>query len=124
MTGLVVLVVDDDWMSREIIEAQLEPLNAVVVHASSGKRALQLAVERTPDLVLLDVRLEDMTGYDVCAQLKNDPTMRLMPVIMVTALESESDRQMAVEAGADDFLLKPFSSLTLLTQVKRLLGVE
>lgn len=120
----LVLVVDDDWMSREVMEVQLQLAGYEVMSAHNGERALQLAVDRPPDLVLLDVRMEGITGYEVCAQLKRYEFTRFTPVIMVTALESDEDKLRAINMGADDFISKPFTSLMLLTRVKNLLRIK
>lgn len=120
----LVLVVDDDWMSREVMQAQLQLADYEVMTAHSGEKALQVAFERPPDLVLLDVRMEGMTGYEVCARLKASEETRFTPVIIVTALESDDDKLRAINMGADDFISKPFTSLMLLTRVKNLLRIK
>lgn len=119
-----ILVVDDDWMSREVMEAQLQLAGYEVRVANRGDRALQMAFEHPPDLVVLDVRMDGMTGYDVCAQLKSHAATRLTPVMIVTALESDDDMERAIDTGADDFMSKPFTSLMLLTRVKNLLRIK
>lgn len=120
----LILVVDDDWMTREVMEAHLLSAGYEVLLAHSGERALALAQERPPDLVLLDVRMHGLSGYDVCERLKHSAATRYAPVVMVTALESESDKLRAINAGADDFISKPFTSLMLLTRVRSLLRIK
>jgi DNA-binding response OmpR family regulator len=85
---------------------------------------LEAATKTPPDLVLLDVRMQGMSGYDVCRELKAQLATRLAVVMLVTALESDEDREQAISAGADDFISKPFSSLTLLTRAQNLLRLK
>jgi class 3 adenylate cyclase len=119
-----VLVVDDDWMNREVIETHLQIKNYRVSAVPNGQAALALIEHDPPDLIMLDVMLPDMSGYEVCTRLKAHEKTRFTPVVMVTALESDEDRLKAIEAGADDFLTKPFNSLLMLTRVKSLLRIK
>lgn len=119
-----VLIVDDDWMNREVLEAHLTGAGYEVMVVHSGEKALEVAAQTPPDLVLLDVRMQGMSGYDVCRELKAQMATRLAVVMLVTALESDEDREQAIEAGADDFISKPFSSLALLTRVHNLLQLK
>lgn len=120
----VVLVVDDDWMNREVLEAHLTGAGYQVNVVHSGEKALEAAAKSPPDLVLLDVRMQGMSGYEVCRELKAHSATRLAVVMLVTALESDEDRERAAGVGADDFISKPFSSLTLLTRVENLLRLK
>lgn len=120
----LVLVVDDDWMNREVLEAHLSAAGYAVRVVHSGEQALETAEQTPPDLVLLDVRMQGMSGYEVCRELKARLATRLALVMLVTALESDEDRERAINAGADDFISKPFSSLMLLTRVKNLLRLK
>lgn len=119
-----ILVVDDDWMNREVIEAHLQMKHYRVSSTHSGASALKLAEADPPDLIMLDVMLPDMSGYEVCARFKSNDQTRFVPVVFVTALESDEDRLKAIEAGADDFVTKPFNSLLMLTRVKSLLRIK
>jgi two-component system cell cycle response regulator len=103
----IILVVDDDWMNRDLMQAHLTVAGYEVVTANSGEKALQLVDAQMPDLILLDVRMHGMSGYDVCAHLKSQEATRHIPIIIVTALDKDEDYQRAVEVGADDFLPKP-----------------
>ena len=123
-TAPFILVVDDDWMNREVIEAHLSTAGYRVATAHSGEKALEMAAAEPPDLVLLDVRLQGMDGFEVCRRLKADERTRFTPVVMVTALEDEQDKLEAIKAGADDFVTKPFSSALMLTRVKSLLRIK
>jgi class 3 adenylate cyclase len=119
-----ILVVDDDWMSREVIEAYLKHAGYQVKTAHSGEKALEIALDQPPNLVLLDVRMPGMDGYEVCRRLKEDERTRFTAVVVVTALEDDQDKLAAIEAGADDFVTKPFNSLLMLTRVRSLLRIK
>ncbi len=120
-TGKRVLIVDDDWMAREVLEAVLSAAGYDVVLANSGEKALELARRDPPHLVLLDVRLGGLNGFAVCRALKSDPRTREAPTVMITALEAEEDREQAIAAGAVGFVAKPFHFPDLLAQIKMLL---
>ncbi len=120
----LILVVDDDWMNREVMEAHLQAADYDVMVAQSGENALELAFQRPPDLILLDVRMQGISGYEVCERLKSHHATRFAPVVIVTALESDADKLMAIRSGADDFIGKPFTSLAMLTRVKCLLRIK
>lgn len=120
----LVMVVDDDWMNREVLEAYLIEAGCDVVLAHSGDAALYLAQECPPDLVLLDINMPGMSGFEACARLKSDERTQFTPVVMVTALETDEDKIKAIQAGADDFLTKPFNSLMMMTRVRSLLRIK
>jgi two-component system cell cycle response regulator len=119
-----ILIVDDMPENIELIEAylSLEPYD--VITASSGKEALQKLKEEKLDMILLDVMMPEISGYDVCKIIKNDPETQFIPVLMLTALSDIEDRIKGIEAGADDFLTKPINRLELKTRVKSLLRVK
>lgn len=119
-----VLVVDDDWMTREVIEAYLATAGYRITSTHSGEQALELVRSESPDLVMLDIRMPGLDGFEVCQRLKSDPGTRFTPVVMVTALESDEDKLLAIESGADDFVTKPFNSLLMLTRVRSLLRIK
>jgi CheY-like chemotaxis protein len=118
----LVLIVDDDQMNRELLETVLKRSGYSVSHANSGAQALRVVTEQPPNLILLDVRLGEMSGYDVCARLKSDPATRPIPIIILTAADNEQDRQDALRAGADDFLPKMRGWQPLVAKVKSILG--
>ncbi|MFC1959848.1 response regulator [Chloroflexota bacterium] len=120
----LVLVVDDDWMNREVMEAQLQHAGCDVLLAHNGPHALQLVEEHPPDLILLDINMPGMSGYEVCARLKSHEKMQFTPIVMVTALESDADKIKAIQAGADDFLTKPFNSVLMHTRIRSLLRIK
>src|SRR5258708_25317712 len=103
----VVLVVDDGLANRELVQAYLSGLDCEVRLASDGASALEQIQQEPPDLVLLDVQMPGMDGYEVCRRIKAGPGGRLLPVVMITALNQTDDRVRALESGADDFLSKP-----------------
>ena len=118
----LVMIVDDDQMNRELLETVVKRAGYSVNHANSGAQALRLVAAQPPDLILLDVRLGEMSGYDVCAQLKSDPATRSIPIIILTASDNVQDRQEALRAGADDFFPKMRGWQPLLAQVNLMLG--
>ena len=118
-----ILVVDDDWMNREMLEAQLESEGHAVKLASNGKKALEIVDAARPALVMLDIRMPDMDGIDVCQQMRTRPIMQNIPIVMITGLESEEDIKRALAAGANDLLSKPFSSQLMLARVKNWLRI-
>lgn len=119
-----VLVVDDDWLNRDLLATYLTQAGYQCVTAGDGAAALRTAEADPPDLVLLDVQMPRMGGYEVCRALKNNPATQFVPVVMVTALDSDEEKLRAVEAGADDFVTKPFNSILLLTRVRSLLRIK
>ena len=122
-TGTVLLV-DDNEQNLELMQAFLEEVDCRIVTAADGVEALERFAECEPDLVLLDVMMPRMSGFQVCAKLKGDAATRDVPIVMVTALNETSDVERAVESGADDFLTKPVNKLELLTRVRSLLHVQ
>jgi two-component system cell cycle response regulator len=119
-----ILIVDDVAANRRVLEARLTAEYFDVRSASNGREALDEAVSERVDLVLLDVMMPDMTGFEVCAALKADPRTAHIPVIMVTALDQAEDRVKGLDCGADDFLTKPVSDVALVTRVKSLLRLK
>ncbi len=123
MAGTI-LVVDDDCANCELLETLLTAQGYRVVIALSGRSGLEKFACLQPDLVLLDVMMPDLNGFDVCRQLKSNPETRLTPVVLVTGLAASKDRVRGIEAGADDFLSKPLDSIELLARVRSLLSLK
>lgn len=116
-----VLVVDDHTPSRMTAVAFLSVEGYAVTEASSGQMALDCIVKSAPDLILLDVMMPDLDGFEVCRWLKQDEHTRLIPIILITALDDRRARLRGIEAGGDDFLTKPFDQLELSARVKSLI---
>jgi two-component system alkaline phosphatase synthesis response regulator PhoP len=120
----MVLLVDDNQQNIELMQAYLDDLPCRTATAMDGVEAMK-AIERDhPDLVLLDVMMPRMSGFEVCQKIKSNPATRDIAVIMVTALNEVPDYERAVESGTDDFLSKPVNKLELVTRVKSLLRVR
>ncbi|HVP09599.1 MAG TPA: response regulator [Phycisphaerae bacterium] len=120
-----ILVVDDNVQNRELLEAYMEELEGVrTIAASDGRQALALVESEKPDLILLDIMMPKMSGYEVCKKLKADPATKDIPVIMITALHETGDIERAVEVGTNDFITKPVNRLDLLARVRTLLRVR
>src|SRR6476620_896081 len=115
-----ILVIDDVPANVKLLEARLSAEYFDVMTASNGTEALALASRAECDLILLDVMMPDMEGFDVYRLLKTDPATHPIPVVMVTALDSPADRNRGLEAGADDFLTKPVSDVVLIARVRSL----
>src|SRR5208282_1281671 len=115
-----VLVVDDIPANVKLLEARLTAEYFDVVTASNGKEALQICERAECDLVLLDVMMPDMDGFEVCRRLKSNPATHHIPIVMVTALDQPSDKVRGLDAGADDFLTKPIPELALIARVRSL----
>jgi putative two-component system response regulator len=120
----VVLVVDDAAANRQLMEAYLAEIDCTVLMAENGATALSLIAENPPDLVLLDVQMPDMDGYEVCRSIKARPKGHLLPVVMITALNSTGDRVNALEAGADDFMSKPVERVEVVARVRSALRLK
>lgn len=117
-----VLVVEDQASFREFLNISLTKLGLEVFTALTGKVALSRAKEHNPDLILLDMMLPDMDGYEVCQELREQPEMSLTPIIFVSAVSSEKHIQRAMSAGATDYLVKPLSMEDIKTLVSQYLG--
>jgi CheY-like chemotaxis protein len=119
-----VLIVDDNAQNVELLQAFLESLPVKLVTASDGLEALAKVAEHKPDLILLDIMMPKMSGFQVCKRIKGDPKTRDIQVLMVTALNELGDIEQATECGTDDFVSKPVNKFELLTRVKSLLRVR
>lgn len=119
-----VLVVDDILPNVKLLEAKLASEYYDVLTATSGQEALQKVATDNPDIVLLDVMMPGMDGFEVCRRIKADPELAHTPVVMVTALTDTADRVKGLEAGADDFLSKPLNDIALMARVRSLVRLK
>jgi DNA-binding response OmpR family regulator len=116
-----VLLADDDPALRRLIGTTLGTKDFDLLQAVDGEEALRIARQQHPEIVLLDVNMPKMDGFEVCRQLKNEPETAGIKVVMLTARAADVDRARGREAGADDYFIKPFSPLQLLNKVYTLL---
>ncbi len=116
-TPSTILIVDDDPIGREMLAVLLAPEGYRLIFAIDGAEALSQAALLLPDLILLDAMMPKMDGFEVCRRLRTDPLLGEVPVIMLTALDNRESRLQAIEAGADDFISKPFDRIELQARV-------
>ena len=119
-----VLVVDDIAGNARLLESLLAPDGHIVRTAANGAEALRLIRVKHPDLVLMDVMMPHVDGFEACRAIKADPSTRLIPVVLVTALNDSASRIRGIEAGADDFVSKPFNAHELRARVRSLLRIK
>ncbi|HBN77349.1 response regulator [Rubinisphaera italica] len=119
-----ILIADDNPQNRELIEAYLAGCDYEIAMAEDGQDTIRQVTAFEPDLLLLDIMMPKMSGFEVCQQLKRDEKTADIPVLVITALRDSADIEKAVEAGADDFLSKPINRLELMTRVRSLLRVR
>jgi len=119
-----ILIVDDNTQNAELLQAYLEVLEADIRIAVDGVDAMEKISQEEPDIILLDIMMPRMSGFEVCRRVKSDPKTKNIPIVIVTALNELGDVERGVDCGADDFLSKPINKLELLTRVKSLLRVR
>ena len=121
LKSATILLVDDNLQNLELMQAFLEDLPCSIKTASDGVEAIEIIERSCPNLVILDVMMPRMSGFEVCQKIKSQPSTRETVVIMVTALNEVSDYERAVECGTNDFITKPVNKLELVTRVRTLL---
>jgi adenylate cyclase len=119
-----ILVADDDWLNRDLLRTYLASSGCEVITASDGQTALDLATSDPPDLALVDVQMPNLDGVELTRILKSMPETQFIPIIIVTAYDTDEEKVRAIDAGADDFVSKPYSSIILLTRVRSLLRIK
>lgn len=119
-----ILIADDNQQNRELVEAYLGDEDYVIEMACDGQQTLAQVEAFQPDLILLDIMMPKMSGFEVCQHLKQNQATQAIPVLMITALRDSADIEKAVDAGADDFLSKPVQRVELKTRVRSLLRVR
>ena len=112
-----ILIVDDEPLNLELLEQELEELGFEIVTASSGAEAVEAAAAQSPDVILLDILMPGMDGFEVCRQLKATAGLREIPVLFMTALSDTDDKLRAFEAGGVDYIVKPFQSEEVVARV-------
>jgi len=117
-----ILVADDEEDLRELVTYRLTRSGYQVIGAGDGLQALELAAERTPDLMVLDVMMPKLDGYELTRRVRAEAALRSIPVILLTARSQESDIDRGFEVGADDYLKKPFNPDELVARVRAVLG--
>ncbi len=116
-----ILIAEDERDIRELVNFSLQFGGFTVVQAANGAEAVELARKELPDLILMDVRMPKMTGYEACRQMKSLPELRDIPVVFLSAKGQEGEIQTGLEAGAEEYILKPFAPDELVKQVQAVL---
>ncbi len=104
-----VMIIEDNQLNQKIADMIIKQLGHKTIQVYEGKRAVEIAKQEKPDLVILDIKLPDSSGIDVCKAIKSDPELKNIPVIVITALSSDEDKkQIVLESGCDNYIAKPF----------------
>jgi len=119
-----ILIVDDDARNVRVLEAMLHADGHATLTAGSGQHALQVATSEIPDMILLDVMMPDMNGFEVVEKLKGHAATQDIPIVMITALDDRESRLYALQAGADEFISKPVDRAELQVRVKSILALH
>ncbi len=123
-TNPTILIVDDEPNGQKTLESLLVGRGYTLIFASDGQEAYNQALTHMPDLILLDVMMPVMDGYEVCRRLRANPAVAEVPVLMITALDDTTSRLQGLEAGADDFITKPFNRSELRTRVRTIVRLN
>ncbi|MFT5301984.1 MAG: two-component system alkaline phosphatase synthesis response regulator PhoP [Mariniblastus sp.] len=119
-----ILIADDNEANRELLEAYLVDLDCVTETAEDGQQTMEKAVSFEPDLILLDVMMPKLSGFEVCEKIKGDDSLKQIMILMVTALNELGDIERAVDAGTNDFLSKPVNRIELVKRVENMLELK
>ena len=119
-----ILIADDNLQNVELLEAYLSEVDCAIQTAADGEETLKKVGEDPPDLILLDIMMPKISGFEVCRKLKSNEATKEIQILMITALNQVGDIERAVQAGTDDFLIKPVNKLELVLRVKSLLRVR
>lgn len=119
-----ILIADDNEANRELLEAHLTGLDCTIELAGDGQETIDKVISFQPDLILLDVMMPKLSGFEVCKKIKDDPQTRKIMILMVTALNEQGDVERGVEAGTDDFLSKPVIRIELIKRVENMLRLK
>lgn len=119
-----ILIADDNEANRELLEAYLVDLDCVTETAEDGQQTLDQAIAFEPDLILLDVMMPKLNGFEVCERIKSDDKLKKIMILMVTALDELGDIERAVDAGTNDFLTKPVKRVELVKRVENMLALK
>jgi putative two-component system response regulator len=120
----VILVVDDDTLNVKLVQSMLEAQKYTIITASNGREALERVAEKDVDLILLDIMMPIMNGFECCRRLKNSEETRMIPVVMLTALDDSRSRVTGIESGADDFITKPPNRVELTARIQSLVKLK
>ena len=123
-TAAKILIADDNQQNVELLEAYLSDIECTIETAADGEETLQKVRGDAPDLILLDIMMPKISGFEVCRKLKSNEKTKEIQILMITALNQVGDIERAVQAGTDDFLIKPVNKLELVLRVKSLLRVR
>ena len=124
MADRKILIADDNLTNVELLEAYLSEADCRIAVATDGRETLDKVAEFQPDLILLDIMMPKLSGFEVCRKVKQDPATKQIMILMVTALNELGDIERAVAAGCDDFLSKPINKLELLKRVETMLRIR
>src|SRR3972149_5728820 len=119
-----ILIVDDLDSNRALLKTFLHPMGFDAIEAENGKEALQYLVDEKPDIILLDLKMPEMDGFEVCKIIKSNPETKFIPIVVITSLSDEESHLKALEAGADDFLIKPFNVNFFIARIKSLASMK
>jgi len=122
-----ILIADDNTFNRELLEDSLKRFKTygvIILSSENGPKTYEVAKAEKPDLILLDIMMPGMSGYEICEKLKGDPEMKGTYIIMVSAKTQQEDRMQAAKAGADEYVTKPYDIRLIRERVQKVLGIE